>query len=68
MAGTVGTAMWVRLSVIESPLFAREVEADTVARQPIIEVIKRNPREMLAASGSRSSGTCRTASGTGGPT
>jgi metabolite-proton symporter len=43
----VGVGLWVRLSVIESPLFAREVEAETVARQPIVEVIKRNPREII---------------------
>jgi MFS family permease len=43
----VGVGMWVRLSVLESPLFAREVEAKRVARQPIVEVIKRNPREIL---------------------
>ena len=43
----VGVGLWVRLSVIESPLFAREVEDETVARQPIVEVIKRNPREII---------------------
>jgi MFS family permease len=37
----------VRMSVLESPLFAREVEAETVERQPIIEVVKRNPREII---------------------
>jgi MFS family permease len=43
----VGVGLWVRLSVLESPLFAREVEAKTVARQPIVDVIKRNPREII---------------------
>jgi metabolite-proton symporter len=43
----VGVGLWVRLKVLESPLFAREVEAKTVARMPLVEVIKRNPREIV---------------------
>jgi MFS family permease len=39
--------LWVRLGVMESPLFAKEREAKTIERQPIVEVIKRNPREIL---------------------
>jgi MFS family permease len=45
----VGIGMWARLSVSESPLFAREVETETVERQPLVEVIKRNPREILCS-------------------
>jgi MFS family permease len=37
----------VRLGVLESPMFAREVETDKVEKQPVIEVIKRNPKEIL---------------------
>ena len=43
----VGVGLWVRLSVIESPLFAREVEQKTIEKTPVIEVIKRNPREIV---------------------
>src|SRR3954471_4061847 len=43
----IGIGLWVRLGVLESPLFAREVEAKRVERTPIMEVIKRNPREIL---------------------
>ena len=43
----IGIGLWVRLGVLESPLFAREIEAKRVARQPIAEVIKRNPREIV---------------------
>src|SRR4051794_9300100 len=43
----IGIGLWVRLGVLESPLFAREVEAKRVERQPIVEVIKRNPREII---------------------
>jgi metabolite-proton symporter len=43
----IGIGLWVRLGVLESPLFAREVEAKRVEKQPIVEVIRRNPREIL---------------------
>jgi metabolite-proton symporter len=43
----IGIGLWVRMGVLESPLFAREVEAKRVERQPIVEVIKRNPREIV---------------------
>jgi metabolite-proton symporter len=43
----VGVGLWVRLGVLESPLFAREMESKRVEKQPTFEVIKRNPREIL---------------------
>ncbi len=43
----IGIGLWIRLGVLESPLFAREVEGKTVERQPVMEVIRRNPREIL---------------------
>jgi metabolite-proton symporter len=43
----IGVGLWVRLGVLESPLFAREVERDRLERQPLIEVVKRNPREII---------------------
>jgi metabolite-proton symporter len=43
----VGVGMWVRLSVLESPLFAREVQNQTVERLPLVEVVKRNTREII---------------------
>ena len=43
----IGVGMWVRLGVLESPLFAREVESKQVERRPIVEVVKRNPREII---------------------
>ena len=43
----IGVGLWVRLGVLESPLFAREVERKQVAKQPFLEVIKRNPREIV---------------------
>jgi metabolite-proton symporter len=43
----IGIGLWIRLGVLESPLFAREVEGRTVERQPVMEVIRRNPKEIL---------------------
>jgi metabolite-proton symporter len=43
----VGVGLWVRLGVLESPLFAREVEHRRVERLPLVEVVKRQPREII---------------------
>jgi metabolite-proton symporter len=43
----IAVGLWVRLGVMESPLFAREREQKRVERTPVIEVIKRNPREII---------------------
>jgi metabolite-proton symporter len=43
----IGVGLWVRLGVLESPLFAREMERDRIERQPLVEVVKRNPREII---------------------
>jgi metabolite-proton symporter len=43
----IGVGLWVRLGVLESPLFARQAESGQVSKQPTIEVIRRHPREIL---------------------
>jgi len=43
----IGVGLWVRLGVLESPLFAKELEKKSVEKQPTLEVIKRNPREII---------------------
>ncbi len=43
----VGVGLWVRLGVLESPLFAREVENETLEDAPLLETIKREPREIV---------------------
>jgi MFS family permease len=43
----IGVGLWVRLGVLESPLFAREIENKRIERQPTVEVVKRHPREIL---------------------
>jgi len=43
----VGLGLWIRLGVLDSPMFKREVENKTVERAPVLEVIRRHPREIL---------------------
>jgi metabolite-proton symporter len=43
----VGIGLWIRLGVLESPMFAKEVEKKTVEKLPTIEVVKRHPKEIL---------------------
>ncbi|MEU7895136.1 MFS transporter [Nonomuraea sp. NPDC049152] len=43
----VGVGLWVRLRVMETPLFARLLETRQVAKLPVIDVIKRHPKEVV---------------------
>jgi MFS family permease len=43
----VAIGLFVRLRVLETPLFSRVLKERRVERQPVLEVIKRNPREIL---------------------
>jgi metabolite-proton symporter len=45
----VGVGLYVRLNVMESPDFERVKEARTVHKAPIVEVIKRQPLEILTS-------------------
>ncbi|MGH3378146.1 MAG: MFS transporter, partial [Actinoallomurus sp.] len=42
----VAIGLFVRLRVMESPLFAEVVEKENVAKVPVVEVIKRHPKEI----------------------
>jgi MFS family permease len=43
----VAIGLWVRLRVMESPLFAEVVEQKKVAKIPVVDVIKRHPTEIV---------------------
>ncbi|PZS28879.1 MAG: MFS transporter [Pseudonocardiales bacterium] len=45
----VGIGLYVRLRVVESPAFAEVKERQAVLRQPVWEVIKTQPREILTS-------------------
>ncbi|AQZ64451.1 Permeases of the major facilitator superfamily [[Actinomadura] parvosata subsp. kistnae] len=43
----VAVGLWVRLKVLETPMFARVVERGDVVRLPVFEVIRRHPKEVV---------------------
>jgi MFS family permease len=51
----VAIGLWIRLGIIETPTFLRLVEQRRVERQPVLEVIKRHPKEILLAALARMS-------------
>jgi MFS family permease len=46
----VFVGLWIRLGIIETPTFQRLVADRRVERQPVLEVIKRHPKEILLSS------------------
>jgi len=49
----VGVGLFIRLRLMESPAFDRVKETKTEARRPIVDVIRKYPREVLVAMGMR---------------
>ncbi len=45
--------LWVRLSISESPLFASVARSGGKVKLPLVEVLRRHPRELLVAMGAR---------------
>jgi metabolite-proton symporter len=43
----IGVGLWVRLGVLESPVFARLQAENRIERAPILEVVRRQPREII---------------------
>jgi MFS family permease len=43
----VGVGLWVRLGILETPVFQKLVSERKIERAPIIEVIKKQPREII---------------------
>jgi metabolite-proton symporter len=43
----VGIGLWIRLSILETPIFARLVAERRIEPTPILEVIKRQPKEII---------------------
>ena len=49
----VVVGLWIRLTIAESPLFREVEQADTKAAAPILEVLRRYPKQVLLAVGAR---------------
>jgi MFS family permease len=43
----VGVGLWIRLGILETPVFQRLVATDRIEKAPIVEVIRRRPREII---------------------
>jgi len=43
----VGVGLWIRLGILETPVFRQLVETHKIERAPIIEVIRKQPREIF---------------------
>lgn len=48
-----GVGLFLRVKVLESPLFAQAVEEAPAERLPLLEVLRRHPRNVLLAMGAR---------------
>ena len=49
----VGVGLFIRLKLMESPAFQRVKETNTEASRPIVDVVRKYPREVLVAMGMR---------------
>jgi len=45
----VGIGLYIRLGILETPAFRRLVSEDRIERVPVLEVIKRQPKEIILA-------------------
>jgi MFS family permease len=45
--------LWIRLSVAESPLFTEVERTGATVRMPLVEVVRRHPRQLLVAMAAR---------------
>jgi MFS family permease len=43
----VGVGLYIRLGILETPVFARILEERRVERAPVVEVIKRQPKQII---------------------
>src|SRR6202008_705127 len=42
----VGIGLWIRLGILETPVFQKIVEEERVSRAPVVEVLRRQPKEI----------------------
>jgi MFS family permease len=43
----VGVGLWIRLGILETPVFQKLLDENKIEHAPIIEVIKKQPREII---------------------
>src|SRR5437868_14018566 len=45
----VGVGLWIRLGILDTPIFQTLLATRRVEKQPVLEVIKRHPKELILA-------------------
>jgi MFS family permease len=48
----IAVGMWIRLTVAESPIFQKTLEAKQAAKMPVLDALKTYPKEIALAAGS----------------
>ena len=43
----IGIGLWIRLGILETPVFKQLVETNKIEKAPILEVIRKQPREII---------------------
>ena len=43
----IAIGLWIRLGILETPVFQRLLDADRIEKAPILEVIKKQPKEII---------------------
>ena len=43
----VGVGLWIRLGILETPVFQKLLDNDKIEKAPILEVIKKQPKEII---------------------
>jgi MFS family permease len=43
----IGIGLWIRLGILETPVFQQLLDSNKISRAPIVEVFKKQPREIL---------------------
>ena len=43
----VGVGLWIRLGILETPVFQKLLDQDKIEKAPIFEVIKKQPKEII---------------------
>jgi MFS family permease len=43
----IGIGLWIRLGILETPVFRQLLEEEKIERTPIVEVFRKQPREIL---------------------
>src|SRR3954463_11823036 len=51
----VGVGLWIRLGILETPVFAKLVATRRIEKMPMLEVISRHPKEILLSAFARMS-------------